>query len=63
MTEADTNQRLGLRFTRDFSFYDEHGTHLWRSYRAGDVVSDEKEIHWLVGIAAPVVEQPISFRR
>jgi hypothetical protein len=62
MTESDTKPRPGLRLITDFQFFDLDRS-MWRSYRAGDVVSDEKEIHWLVGIAAPVVEQPISFRR
>jgi hypothetical protein len=44
----------GLRFTRDFEFYDHAGSNMWRSWSAGDVVSDEKEIAWLLSIEAPV---------
>jgi hypothetical protein len=53
---ADTERRPSLRFTKDFQFFDHDGSHMWRSYRAGEAVSDEKEIAWLVAIGAPVEE-------
>jgi hypothetical protein len=56
MTESDTKPRPGLRLITDFQFFDHDGSHMWRSYRAGDAVSDEKEIAWLVAIGAPVEE-------
>jgi hypothetical protein len=59
MTEH-TTPRPGLRFTKDFQFFDHARTHMMRSWHRGDVVSDEKDIAWLVGIAAPVEEAIIG---
>jgi hypothetical protein len=42
------------RFTRDFEFFDQDGSHLWRSWRAGTVITDIKEIEWLTARGAPV---------
>ena len=61
MTEADTKPRPGLRLITDFQFFDHDGSHMWRSYRAGDVVDDPAEMQWLTKIGAPV--QEATFRR
>jgi hypothetical protein len=42
------------RFTRDFEFFDQDGSHLWRSWRAGAIVTDPKEIEWLIARTAPL---------
>jgi hypothetical protein len=53
---ADTKHRPGIRFTKDFQFFDHSRSHTWRSWRAGDVLEDPKDIEWLVAIGAPVEE-------
>jgi hypothetical protein len=46
---------LVVRFTKDFSFFDQRSiAHQWRSWRAGNVVSDPKDIEWLTKLDAPV---------
>jgi hypothetical protein len=45
-----------LRFTKDFQFYDHSGSNMWRSWSAGDVVDDRKDVEWLTAIGAPVEE-------
>ena len=42
------------RFTSDFEFFDYDGSRLWRSWRAGTVITDAKEIQWLIARTAPV---------
>lgn len=54
--EADTKHRPGIRFTADFQFYDHSGSNTWRSFSAGDVVNDQKDVQWLTSIGAPVEE-------
>jgi hypothetical protein len=44
----------GLRFTKNFQFYDHSGSNMWRSWSAGDVVNDPSDIEWLLSIGAPV---------
>ena len=51
---TDSKHRPGLRFTKDFQFYDHSGSNMWRSYCAGDVVSDAVDIEWLLSLGAPV---------
>ena len=53
---SDTEHRPGIRFTRDFEFYDHAGSNTWRSWRRGDVVNDPRDIEWLFSIGAPVEE-------
>ena len=60
MTEL-ANEKRGIRFKNDFQFFDHSRSHTWRSFRAGDVVDDPKDIEWLVSLDAPVVEA--IFRR
>lgn len=47
-------RRPSLRLTKDFEFFDQDGSHLWRTYRASTVVADPKEMEWLTKIGAPV---------
>jgi hypothetical protein len=42
------------RFTKDFEFFDCDGTRLYRTWREGAIVSDPKEIQWLIARTAPV---------
>jgi hypothetical protein len=57
MTDLTDTNRPGIRFTKDFGFFDHARTHMWRSWSAGDVVDDPRDIDWLVGIGAPVQEE------
>jgi hypothetical protein len=56
MTELANEKRPGIRFTRDFQFFDHSRSQMWRSYRVGDVVDDPGDIEWLTAIGAPVEE-------
>jgi hypothetical protein len=47
-------QHFQLRLTSRFAFYDEHGTHLWREWPEGAIVSDPAEIETLMARKAPV---------
>jgi hypothetical protein len=60
MTEL-ANEKRGIRFKKDFQFFDHARSHTWRSFRAGDVVDDPAEMQWLANIGAPV--QEATFRR
>jgi hypothetical protein len=52
---ANTKPRPGLRFAKDFAFFDQRSiAHQWRSWRIGNVVSDPKDIEWLTALGAPV---------
>ena len=45
---------LVVRFTKDFSFFDQRSNaHQWREWKAGDV-ADAKDIEWLTALGAPV---------
>jgi hypothetical protein len=56
MTELTNEKRPGLRFTKDFQFFDHARSHTWRSFRSGDVVDDPGDIEWLTNLGAPVQE-------
>jgi len=60
MTEL-ANEKRGIRFKKDFAFYDHSGSQMWRSWSAGEIVDDPRDIEWLTNLGAPV-EQAI-FRR
>jgi hypothetical protein len=47
------------RVARDFAFYDERGSHIWRSWRSGDEVTDPKDITLLIERDVPleIIEQ------
>jgi len=60
MTEL-ANEKRGIRFKKDFQFFDHARSHTWRSFRAGDVVDDPAEMQWLTNIGAPI--EPAIFRR
>jgi hypothetical protein len=62
MEATDTN-RHGIRFTRDFEFYDHSGSNMWRSWSAGDVVNDPRDIEWLTSIGAPIEIKPETKER
>jgi hypothetical protein len=47
MTDADTKQRYHLRLKERVAFYDERGSHLWREWPEGAVVTDPSEIELL----------------
>jgi hypothetical protein len=49
-----TESELRYRFTKDFEFFDYDGSRLWRSWHAGTVITDPKEIEWLIARTAPV---------
>ena len=62
----NTKPRPGLRFTKDFQFFDHARTHMMRSWHRGDVVTDEKDIAWLLALQAPIEElkkEPTKFLR
>jgi hypothetical protein len=63
VTEELENEkrRPGLRFTKDFQFFDHDGSHTWRSFNRGDIVDDPRTIEWLTEIGAPI--EPAIFRR
>jgi hypothetical protein len=42
-----------LRLTSRFAFYDEHGSHLWRDWPEGAVVTDPRDIKLLTARGAP----------
>ena len=52
MSGAESEPRY--RFTKDFEFFDYDGSRLWRSWHAGTVITDAKEIEWLIARTAPV---------
>jgi hypothetical protein len=52
MSSVESEPRY--RFTSDFEFFDYDGSRLWRSWRAGTVITDAKEIAWLTARGAPV---------
>ena len=52
MSSVESEPRY--RFTKDFQFFDYDGSRLWRSWRAGTVITDAKEIEWLTARGAPV---------
>jgi len=56
VTDATDPNRPGIRFTKDFQFFDHSRSQMWRSYRTGDVVDDPAEMQWLTNIGAPVEE-------
>jgi hypothetical protein len=58
MTEL-ANEKRGIRFKKDFAFYDHSRSQMWRSWSAGEIVDDPFE--WLTNLGAPV-KQTI-FRR
>ena len=43
-----------LRLTARFAFYDERGSHLWREWPAGAIITDRDEIKLLEAQGAPV---------
>ena len=51
---AMTESKPLYRFVKDFEFFDCDGTRLYRTWREGAVVSDPKEIEWLIARTAPV---------
>jgi hypothetical protein len=57
MTEADTKPRPSLRFTKDFSFFDQRSNaHQWREWKAGDV-PDANDVEWLIKLDAPIAPE------
>jgi hypothetical protein len=52
MSSVESEPRY--RFTSDFQFFDYDGSRLWRSWHAGTVITDAKEIQWLIARTAPV---------
>jgi hypothetical protein len=51
---ADTKPRYHLHLTARFAFYDEKGTHMWREWPAGAIVTDPNDIALLEARGAPV---------
>ena len=56
MKESPTSpvRPLASRLTADFAFYDQNGSHLWRSWREGEIVTDVDAIKFLESHSAPV---------
>jgi hypothetical protein len=51
MTElVDTKRRI--RLTEPYAFYDDRATHMWRSWPAGAVIEDPREIELLTARGA-----------
>jgi hypothetical protein len=42
------------RFITDFEFFDYDGSRLYRTWRAGTVITDPAEIEWLTARTAPL---------
>jgi hypothetical protein len=61
VTDATDPNRPGIRFTKDFQFYDHSGSQMWRSWSAGEIVDDPRDIEWLTNLGAPVARA--LFRR
>jgi hypothetical protein len=59
MTEA-TTKRYQLRMTSDYEFFEYDGTHLYRRWAAGQIVTDDADIKLLEGHVAPVERIPFS---
>jgi hypothetical protein len=57
MTEL-ANEKRGIRFKKDFQFFDHARSHTWRSWHAGDVLDDPKDIEWLTALGAPIEIKP-----
>jgi hypothetical protein len=47
-----------LRLVRDYAYYDIGRSELWKSFRAGAIVTDEQEIQLLMAHGAPA--EPIE---
>jgi hypothetical protein len=43
-----------LRLTSHYAFYDEHGSHLWREWPEGAIITDPRDIEILTARDAPV---------
>jgi hypothetical protein len=51
---SDIKPKHHLRLTERFAFYDEHGSHLWRDWPEGAIVTDPHDIELLTARGAPV---------
>jgi hypothetical protein len=51
---GETESEPRYRFTHDFQFFDYDGSRLYRTWRAGAIVTDPKEIDWLTARTAPL---------
>jgi hypothetical protein len=53
--KAETTKRgYGLRMTEKFVHYDINGTHVWREFPKGSIISDPDTIRFLESVRAPV---------
>jgi hypothetical protein len=50
----ESNTKRRYRVARDFAFYDERGSHIWRSWRSGNEVTDPKDIALLTARDVPL---------
>lgn len=60
MTELVNTKQY--RLTGDFAFYDDRGSHLWREWPEGAIVTDQSEIDFLTARGAPVEKIEIDLK-
>jgi hypothetical protein len=52
-----------LRLMTRFGFYDEHGSHMWREWPEGAVVTDQRDIKLLETRDAPIeIIEPLEIQ-